>query len=150
MLSQRRHSVSEERGHFDDAFEVSDDDVTTAMKPPTPWERGPADGTVKEFRLSAEPGPSGYKYFAAFVEVARNGKSKIIRDNSLSLSPAAKGKFIQFCHCFGLLSTSEINQVRRQELSPVGLTGPVVVGIEKGEDGNDYNRVQRYVTKKSA
>ncbi len=143
--------MSETRGHFDEAFDVTDEDVAIATKPPEPWAKG-TKGTavVKEFRCSAEPGPSGFKYFTAVVEVTRqDGATRTMRDNSLSLSPAAKGKFVQFCYCFGLKLTSEINQVRRSELSPVGLTGQVVVGIEEGQDGNTYNRIGRYVVPKS-
>lgn len=142
--------MSNEKGVFDEAFEVSEEDIATATKPPEPWAKGTrGQAVVKAFALSPEAGPSGYKYFAATVEVTRqDGKTRTLTDRSLSLSPAAKGKFVQFCYCFGLKLTSEINQVRRNELSPVGLTGPVVVGIEEGQDGNMYNRVGRYVVPK--
>jgi hypothetical protein len=142
-----RTMQQDERGTFDDTFDVTEEDIKTANEPPKPWEKGTkATATVKSFVKSEAPGPSGAHYWIAGLDLVRDadGAHKAVRDNSLSLAAKSKGKFVQFCQCFGLAKLDEINAVRRGELSPVGLSGPVVVGQEDGQDGNTYNRVAAY------
>jgi len=143
--------VSDDKGVFDEGFEVTEDDVKAATAPPKPWPKGTtATATIKSFLLSEKTGESGFRYFQAQLECESALGKKTIRDSSLSLSPRAKGKFVQFCSCFGMGKIDEINAIRRAELSLVGLSGPVVMGIEEGQDGNMYNRVGRYVVPKAS
>lgn len=138
--------AEDERGTFDEGFDVTEDDFKQATTPPKPWPiKTAATATVKSFLLSDKAGASGFKYFTASLECVRaDGGKKTIRDSSLSLSPKAKGKFVQFCNCFGVGKIDEINAIRRGEYSPVGLQGNVTVGQEDGQDGNTYNRIGRY------